>query len=83
VFDHGRDELLDAAVSVYEPVVGRKVQLDRVLLYNAAFAITFLAYRAGTRPDERSCGRTLEEDLRWSRHAIVRALGPERRPTRR
>ena len=79
LFDFDRDELLNAALSAYEAIVGRKIQLERVLLYDAACAITFLAYRAGTHPDERSCGRTLEEDLRWSRHAVARALASEGR----
>jgi hypothetical protein len=33
-----------------------------------------VAHRAGTRPEERCCGRTLAEDLRWTRAAIGRAL---------
>jgi Phosphotransferase enzyme family len=74
VFDLDRDDLLDAALSVYEPIVGHKIQHDRVRLYNAACAITFLAHRVGARPDERPCGRTLAEDLRWSRHAMARVL---------
>lgn len=74
VFDLDRYEMLDAATSVYEAVVGRSIQRDRVLLYNAACAISYLAYRAGTEPEERSCGRTLAEDLRWSKHAIAKAL---------
>jgi hypothetical protein len=41
---------------------------------DAACAISFLAYRAGTEPDARSCGRTLAEDLKWSKHAIAKAL---------
>jgi hypothetical protein len=74
VFDLDRYEMLDAATSVYEPVVGCSIRRDRVLLYNAACAISYLAYRAGTEPGERSCGRTLAEDLQWSKHAIAKAL---------
>jgi len=74
VFDLDRYELLEAALSAYEPVVGHRIQRERVLLYNAACAVTFLAYRAGAKPEERSCGRTLAEDLRWSRLAIARAM---------
>ena len=74
VFDHDRYEMLDAASSVYEEVVGRRIRRDRVLLYNAACAISFLAFRAGIEPDKRWCGRTLAEDLDWSRGAINRAL---------
>ena len=75
VFDLDRHELLEAALAVYEPRTGRRIDRDRVLLYNAACAVTFLAYRAGTNPEDRSCGRTLAEDLKWSEHAIARALG--------
>jgi aminoglycoside phosphotransferase (APT) family kinase protein len=74
VFDWERSDLLEAAVSAYEPVVGHRIQRERVLLYNAACAVTFLAYRVGTKPEECSCGRTLAEDLRWSRLAIARAM---------
>jgi Ser/Thr protein kinase RdoA (MazF antagonist) len=74
VFDFDRYDILEAAVAAYEPVVGHRIQRARVLLYNAACAVSFLAYRAGTPPEERSCGRTLAEDLRWSRLAIARAI---------
>jgi hypothetical protein len=63
--------LLDAAVAAYESVVGRVIRRERVLLYNAACAISYLAYRAGRAPEERWCGRTLAEDLSWSRGAIA------------
>jgi hypothetical protein len=42
------------------------------LLYNAACAVTFLAFRADREPEERWCGRTLAEDLHWSKLAIAR-----------
>jgi aminoglycoside phosphotransferase (APT) family kinase protein len=74
VFDEQSDDCLDAALSVYEPAVGRTVNRARIFLYNAACAITFLANRAGSRPEDDVCGRTLSEDLRWSKHAIARAL---------
>ena len=74
VFDFDRYELFDAALSVYEPAVGYRIERKRVLLYNAACAIMFLAYRADTPPQERSCGRTLAEDLGWTKHAIVQVL---------
>jgi hypothetical protein len=74
VFALDRYDMLGAATSVYEALVGCPIRRDRVLLYNAACAISYLAYRAGTEPEERSCGRTLAEDLRWSRHAIAKAL---------
>ena len=74
LFDFDRYELLEAAIAAYEPVVGHRIQRDRVFLYNAACAVTYLAYRADTAPEERSCGRTLAEDLRWSKSAIAKVL---------
>jgi len=76
VFERDRFDLLEAALSVYEPALGRPISRERVLLCNAACAISFLADRTGARPDDRPCGRTLAEDLRWTTYAIgrVRAL---------
>jgi aminoglycoside phosphotransferase (APT) family kinase protein len=74
VFDYGRYELLDAAISAYEAALNRSIDRKRVFLYNAACALTYLADRAGTGPEERPCGRTLAEDIRWSKHAIPAAL---------
>jgi hypothetical protein len=74
VFDLDGYEMLDAAASVYEAAVGYAIQRGRVRLYNAACAVSFLAYRAGIQPDVRWCGRTLADDLRWSEHAITKAL---------
>jgi hypothetical protein len=75
MFDRDRFDLLEAALSVYEPAVGHPISRKRLLLYNAACAISFLAATAGTQPDERPCGRTLAEDLRWTRYATSMALG--------
>jgi hypothetical protein len=74
IFDFERRDLLEAAIAAYEPVVGARIQRERVFLYNAACAVSYLAYRDGTSPESRSCGRTLAEDVRWSRHAIAHAL---------
>jgi hypothetical protein len=76
VFDLAGYEMLDAASSVYEATVGYRIQRSRVLLYNAACAVTYLAFRAGVQPDVRWCGRTLAEDLQWSHDAIAKVLGP-------
>ena len=62
MFDLDCYELLEAAVSAYEPIVGDRMQRARVFLYNAACAVTFLASRAGTRPSRRE-GAKLR---RWS-----------------
>jgi Ser/Thr protein kinase RdoA (MazF antagonist) len=74
VFDRDRFELLDAAISVYEATLNCRIERWRIFLYHAACAITYLADRAGTAPEERPGGRSLTEDLRWSREAITAAL---------
>jgi hypothetical protein len=72
VFDFERPDMLEAALAVYEPAVGRTIDRTRVRLYNAACAISFLALRVGIPADKHSCGRTLDEDLRWVRGAVSR-----------
>ena len=72
LFDEKRQEMLDAALEVYEPAIGRPLSRERVALYNAACAVSFLAFRLGTPPEQRSCGRTLAEDLSWVRGALAR-----------
>lgn len=74
VFDIGRYDMLGAASAAYEAATGYSIRRSRVLLYNAACAVTFLAFRAGVAPGTRWCGRTLAEDVRWSQHAIANAL---------
>ena len=64
--------MLDAALEVYEPAVGRRLDRDRIRLYNAACAIGYLAFRSGVAPDRKSCRRTLAEDLRWVRAALAK-----------
>lgn len=75
LFDIGREDMLDAALAVYEPMIGQSLNRDRIQLYNAACAITFLAFRVGVPPEQKSCGRTLAEDLRWVRAALARLIG--------
>jgi hypothetical protein len=74
VFAHDSDAMLDGALEAYEPATGRHPDRDRVHLCNAACAIGFLAYRCGTPPEARSCGRTLAEDLDWVGRAL-RSVG--------
>src|SRR5262245_57461182 len=74
LFQETEDTVLDAALAAYEEAIGRRLDRDRIRLYNAGCAIGFLAYRAGTAPDARSCGRTLAEDLSWTTGALS-ALG--------
>jgi hypothetical protein len=72
LFDVGREDMLDAALRVYEPAVERSLDGNRIRLYNAACAIGYLAFRAGVPPEQKSCGRTLVEDLRWVRAALAK-----------
>ena len=72
LFDVNREDMLDAALEVYEPAVGRSLDRARIRLYNAACAIGYLAFRDGVPPEQKSCGRTLAEDLRWVRTALAR-----------
>jgi len=51
--------------------------VSRILLYNAACAFSFLAHRAGTAQDAVCCGRTLAQDLAWTRQAVARVCGSE------
>ena len=53
--------------------VGRRLDRDRIRLYNAACAIGYLAFRSGVARDPKSCGRTLAEDLRWVRNGAGEA----------
>ena len=70
IFDFERPEMLEAALAVYEPIVKTQLSRQRIWLYNATCAISYLAYRLGTRPEEKSCGRTLAEDINWTHQAI-------------
>ncbi|SRR5579871_1974548 len=70
LFDIGREDMFDAALEVYEPAVGECINRDRVRLYNAACAISYLAFRAGHPAEAKPCGRTLAEDIRWVRTAL-------------
>ena len=63
--------MLDGALEVYEPRLGRRLDRERIRLGNAACAIGFLGYRCGTPPEARSCGRTLAEDLAWLTAALA------------
>jgi hypothetical protein len=67
--------VLDAALAAYEAATGVRPSSARVRLYNAACAVGYLAYRAGVPPEARWCGRTLAEDLAWTRWAVARARG--------
>jgi len=70
IFDRQDESLLEGALEVYEPGLGIRLDRDRIWLFNAACAIGFLAFRQGTPPETRSCGRTLAEDLAWVQYAL-------------
>jgi aminoglycoside phosphotransferase (APT) family kinase protein len=67
IFHPVNDALLEAAIAVYEPAVGRQIDCGRVRLYNAG----------DVSPGDRPCGRTLSEDLAWTRGALDSALPSE------
>jgi hypothetical protein len=73
LFDFDRDDALDAALEVYVSAVGRPISRERVALYHAACAASFLAYRDGVASEATWCGRTLAGDLAWTRAALARA----------
>jgi Phosphotransferase enzyme family len=64
------EPVLEAALAVYEPAVGRTLDRNRIQLYNAVCAASFLASRLGVPAEQKCGGRTLAEDLRWVRHAL-------------
>jgi hypothetical protein len=72
IFHSTHEEALEAALAIYEPATKRALDRDRIWLYNAACAIGFLANRYGVPPHEKSCGRTLAEDLSWVHNALAR-----------
>jgi len=73
VFSLPEEAMLEAALAVYEPALGRTLDRSRIWLYNAVCAASFLASRRGVPAEQRWCGRTLAEDLRWVRDALNRA----------
>jgi aminoglycoside phosphotransferase (APT) family kinase protein len=75
VLDIEDETLLHGAVAAYRAAGGSTIDNDRVHLLNAASAVGFLAFRAGFPADERPAGRTLAEDLHWTRLALERAGG--------
>lgn len=73
VFDREDETLFEAAVAAYGAAGGQPIDPRRVHLLNAAAAVGFLAFRAGSGPDDKPAGRTLAEDLAWTRLALDRA----------
>ena len=67
------EALLDASLVAYEAATGVPLSRPRIDLYNAACAVSYLAYRDGVPADMVWCGRTLAEDLRWTRIALARS----------
>ncbi len=73
LLDVANEALLEAAVAAYVAAGGSPIDRRRAALLNAASAVGFLAFRAGFAADERPAGRTLAEDLAWTRLALDRA----------
>jgi hypothetical protein len=55
MFALDRYELLEAAIAAYEGIAAHRIARP-CSAYNAACAVSYLAFRAGTEPEERSCG---------------------------
>jgi hypothetical protein len=71
IFHSTHVETLEAALAVYEPAIKRRLDRNRIRLYNAACAIGYLANRCGVPAHQESCGRTLAEDLSWVHGALA------------
>lgn len=71
-FGLSAEALLDATLAAYEAAIQRRLSRPRINLYNAACAAAYLAYRDGVLADTVWCGRTLAEDLQWTRFAFAR-----------
>jgi hypothetical protein len=63
--------MLDAAIAAYEHATTLTLDLDRIYLFNAIEAVSFLGFRFGQPPDEPWCGRTLAEDVEWVNAALM------------
>lgn len=73
LLDDRDDTLLVTAIEAYEAAGGQPIDVARIGLLNAASAVSFLALRGDAAPEEKPAGRTLAEDLRWTRMALERA----------
>ena len=71
IFHSTHEEALEAALAVYESAIQRRLERNRIWLYNAACAIGYLANRCGVPAHEKCCGRTLAEDLSWVHSALA------------
>lgn len=63
--------LLDTAIATYESLTNRQLDRSRIVLYHAACACCYLAFRDGIAPELSWCGRTLDEDLAWTQDALA------------
>jgi Phosphotransferase enzyme family len=65
--------MLEAAIKCYEDSAKITLDRQRIRYFNAIEAIGFLGFRFGHAPEERWCGRTLEEDVEWTTVALEAA----------
>ena len=72
---HGAEEqvMLEAAIRSYEEATRVTLDRGRIRFFNAIEAIGFLGSRLGHAPEERWCGRTLDEDVEWTTTALEAA----------
>jgi aminoglycoside phosphotransferase (APT) family kinase protein len=73
VLQRADEPMLEGAIDAYQSITGVAIDRGRVRLLNAVAAIGFLAFRHGHPPEEVWCGRTLDEDLAWTRAALSQA----------
>lgn len=74
LFDGDRVDLIQSAIGAYETESRYTLSRQRILLYNATCAFSYLANRVATRPGEKPCGRTLDEDVGWCEWAAENVL---------
>ncbi|MDB5542162.1 MAG: hypothetical protein JWQ89_3889 [Devosia sp.] len=73
LLDAEDETLITAAIEAYQSAGGAPINRGYARLLNAASAVAFLASRGTAAPDEKPAGRTLAEDLAWTRMALERA----------
>lgn len=71
LLDYPDTTLFDNATETYEALTLMTLDRTRIKLYHAACACSYLAFRDGIAPETSWCGRTLAEDLAWTKAALA------------
>lgn len=71
VWRGGAAATLTAAIASYAGSGGGPLSRARLVLYNAATAFSYLAFRDGIAAEQVWCGRTLAQDVAWTREALA------------